>query len=810
MASAIVIVKDHKGHSLRGRVLLDTCATANFVAEGFAKRLNLPMSNCSFSIDAIGSMSTISKSAMQIHFKSLYTEFSKTLTFLVVPTIADLVPSEPFPKQSINVPKNLDLADPQFHEPRKVEMLIGAGATLSMFSTGQIIVGCAPTQGSINRVTCKLTSLSEKIADFWNIKELENEKALIDKGNVSYVEHYVRTSRRELDGTYTVFLPFRDENRDFGNSYKVALHRLYALECKFDQNKSFKTEYTRVFKEYLELGHMSEVSNPKTEGFYLPHHAVFKSDSTTTKLRIVFDASAKTEQGRSLNDALLVGPTIQPQIFEHLLKLRLHKYILIGDIEKMYRQISIGESDRKYQCVLWRVGHQIKTYELNTVTFGISAAPFLAISTVHRLAEDEEINFPFAAKVLKRDLYVEDLVTGADTWEELQPCNRKSENFYIREASICESGQQITRESLNKGSIQKALGLSWNIDADEIVYEVKTSHLSDDVTKREILSTIAKIYDPLGLLGPIILYAKTIMQTTWKEKSSWDEAVSENLRSKWKTFAKQLPLINNLVVNRQLLVEEAHNVQIHALCDASRAGYGACIYLRSINRKGEVQCRLVCAKSRVSPLKVISTPRAELCGALLLTQLYKQVAPIISHITNSIYFWCDSMIVLHWLKTSPERLKPFISNRVRQIQKIAAIDLWRHVSSENNPSDALSRGQLPEEFLKNRSWFEGLSFLQTLVESWPPFLFNPSDRDIPELRKESCLITKLTLISEIINRFSSYEKTIRVMAYCLRFVTRQRGTITCKERLDTETKLLKLIQRATFQKEIQEIQNGGE
>ncbi|XP_076384171.1 uncharacterized protein LOC143262190 [Megalopta genalis] len=172
-------------------------------------------------------------------------------------------------------------------------------------------------------------------------------------------------------------------------------------------------------KEYLTLGHMSTTKPQNANGFYLPHHAVIKTSSSTTKVRVVFDGSAKSSSGLSLNDALNTGPTIQDDIFALLIRFRLHTYVLTGDIEKMYRQVLIRPEDRRYQRVLWRnERNEIADYELNTVTFGLCSAPFLAIRSIHQLADDEQADFPRAATTIRRDLYVDDLLTGANTHEE--------------------------------------------------------------------------------------------------------------------------------------------------------------------------------------------------------------------------------------------------------------------------------------------------------------------------------------------------------------------------------------------------------
>ncbi|XP_078051592.1 uncharacterized protein LOC144477730 [Augochlora pura] len=188
---------------------------------------------------------------------------------------------------------------------------------------------------------------------------------------------------------------------------------------KFNANPDFKGEYHKVMQKYITLGHMLLVDDNSSTGYYLPHHATVKATSATTKIRAVFDASAKSPTNISLNDSLMTGPTIQDKLFEDLLRFRTHSYVITADIEKMYRQILVHPQDRRYQRMFWYHENRIRTFQLNTVTFGISSAPYLAIRTIQQLADDEIADFPYASEILKRDLYVDDLLTSENSLEEV-------------------------------------------------------------------------------------------------------------------------------------------------------------------------------------------------------------------------------------------------------------------------------------------------------------------------------------------------------------------------------------------------------
>ena len=436
MMSAIIRVRKSDGTFIEARALLDTCATAHFMTETLAQQLGLPTQPCSIPINTINEMTTVSRDLIQITFRALHSDFQKTLTCLTVSRITDSVPDEVFPRESLKIPANIHLADPEFHIPRPVDILIGSGTTLSLMSIGQIslsrddcdlvlqktqlgwvVVGGILDNTENRIISCNLSELKEQIAKFWVIENVDAEMSNLSEKSLCET-HYSENTTRNDNGRYVVRLPFRAEGRNFGDMRRIALRRFHALQRKLNTNSALKEEYHKVMEEYVSLGHMSLVNDDSSSRYYLPHHAVVKATSATTKTRVVFDASAKSSNNISLNDELMVGPTIQDKLFEHLLRFRTHSHVMTADIEKMYRQILIHPQDRKYQRIFWYHENRIRTFELNTVTFGVSSAPYLAIRTVQQLADDEGTDFPYASEILRRDLYVDDLLTGANSLEE--------------------------------------------------------------------------------------------------------------------------------------------------------------------------------------------------------------------------------------------------------------------------------------------------------------------------------------------------------------------------------------------------------
>jgi hypothetical protein len=186
--------------------------------------------------------------------------------------------------------------------------------------------------------------------------------------------HFKNTCSRNAEGRFTVEIPFKLNGPNIGVSKEMAIKRFLSLENKFRKDPALKRDYMEFIEEYIRLNHMKLVPPTQmnvNERVFLPHHAVTKETSTTTKLRVVFDASAKTTTGVSLNDAVMVGPKLQNDLFDIIIRFRTHQYVFTADINKMYRQIIVADQHRKYQTILWRESPDIpiREYQLATVTY---------------------------------------------------------------------------------------------------------------------------------------------------------------------------------------------------------------------------------------------------------------------------------------------------------------------------------------------------------------------------------------------------------------------------------------------------------
>ncbi|XP_055838851.1 uncharacterized protein LOC129906891 [Episyrphus balteatus] len=600
-----------------------------------------------------------------------------------------------------------------------------------------------------------------------------------------------------------------------------------------------KTEYDRVLSEYIELGHMTSTppyelwNDGCVQSFYMPHHAVLKPHSTTTKLRVVFNASCSSSNGNSLNDLLYPGPVLQSDITLLLLNWRFYRYVFNGDMEKMYRQIGIHPDHAQYQRILFRPNgdQKVVDYNLNTVTFGVNCAPYLAIRTLHQLSSDVETSFPLASKILKKEFYVDDVLSGAHDILSARKAQTeliealRSAGFNLRKwaANDSELLNHIPREDLlNKGfltieddSSTKTLGVQWNASTDTFSFSTNPQSLSVvSTTKRDVLSAISRLYDPAGWLAPVVVTAKIIMQQIWKDGTGWKQNLKPLTHQKWKSFISDFSEIEKITIPRWVDYSPWKKMELHGFSDASEKAYAATIYVRVRHDSSLVTSHLLWAKSKVAPVNTLSLPRLELQAAYLLSRMIRILLNQFDFLNNiPIHLWTDSTIVLAWLSKPPSTWKTFVANRTSEIITNVSDVQWSHVPSADNPADLASRGISPGELKSNQLWWTGPNWLQEPKLNWPSLQeHDPPDESVLELKSISkhvnVALQKIEFENKILNRFSSWHRALRVMSYVFRFREAARKvpnrteyhtiSLSHEEIKSTKTKIIQLTQKQYF------------
>lgn len=810
LSTALVKVQNANGEVITVRALLDSASQSSFITENCVYRLGLSREKTKVTVQALsGTPVPVVRGSTNITLRPVHHDSPKlAVNVLILPRITGPIPTNRIQVSPWPHIEGLKLADPEYYEPLPVDLLLGADVFPYVVSGekkagsitqpialstvfGWVLMGTTsntPTKMSVTM--CAITeSVDRTLQRFLEIEDVPTVvKSSPDEEECERI--YTTTTLRLPYGRYKVHLPFKPNPPVLGESRDQAAQRLFQLEKRLEKSPELRNEYNEAMRDYLRAGHMSKVNLNLTDiqtSYYIPHQAVIRPESSTTKMRIVFDASAKTSSGRSLNDNLHCGPKLQQDLPSIVLRFRLHAIVFTTDVKQMFRQIVVTEPHRPYQRLLYRfnLNEPIQEYEMNIVTFGQKSSPFLAIRTLHQLAQDEAATDPAIKTIIQRDLYVDDVTTGTNTEEEACVLQQKlitifaKGQFELRKWAsnsakfldkIPEEHQQTIPKPFNEhgSDYTKVLGLNWEPAADLLSYKYKPNPIK--FSKRAIISEIARIYDPLGLLAPVTTDLKRLMKYLWITEVGWDQPIPEEAATLWTKYHKELPALASLRIPRRVTISNA-TYELHGFSDSSEAAYAAAVYLR-VDSGTEVQCHLLMGKSKVSPAIKLSIPRLELCGAWLLARLLAYVRPNVTTLNiSNVTAWTDSTVTLAWIRSPTAKLKTFVANRVAKIQQNTDVGNWRHVPTSVNPADCASRGLSPNGLASHSLWWNGPNFLRQPEHLWPQEPpMNPTTHREEELEENPITLVVRVKTEEcpLLYQSDNFPKILRLTAYWLR------------------------------------------
>ncbi|XP_055591231.1 uncharacterized protein LOC129743272 [Uranotaenia lowii] len=871
LSTAVLTIGDEYGNIIPARALLDSGSQLCFMTERIAQSLKFHRYREYLPVKGIGQSKTCSTQSVFASIGSRCSDYRSTLKFHVLPKVTADIPVKRIDIGSWQIPPGITMADPEFQNPGGIDLILGAevfydllldgqhkldsiGPILQNTQLGWVVSGKVSEKSRVQATvsaSCTEERVNELLTRFWELEACHNSSTLsLEESECEKI--FEDTTTRDSSGRFVVKLPRKDFLiRLLGESRSQAERRFWSLECRLKSNPELKEEYSSFIHEYLELNHMREViaeeegDISKPPPYYMPHHHVLRPESSTTKLRVVFDASATTTSGISLNQALMVGPVLQEDLVSIVLRFRLHRIAIVADVAKMYRMINVVPEDRRLQRIVWRDSpdEPLRTFELTTVTYGTASAPYLATKCLQRLAECGKKKYPIAAKTLSEDFYMDDCLTGADTKEEsIKKCCelnallssakmllRKYNSNNVEVLSVLPGELRDDRISLELDASQtkiKTLGLIWDTQSDCFHFSVPQWNSSTEINKRIILSDFARLFDPLGLVGPVMVQAKIFLQELWKQNCSWTETLSNPFQQWWLEYRSNLAGLSNLQVPRWVAFgSDVISVELHGFCDASTKAYGACIYLRCTRSNGIISVNLLISKSRVAPLddvkrkkKKMTIPRLELSSALLLSHLYEKVTGSL-RISAKCFFWTDSTIVKCWLSSPPSRWQMFVANRVSEIQHLTKDGVWNHVVGMENPADVLSRGATPEELLNHELWWRGPDWLELSHDAWPKTGGTDETEFEHTLLEEAAVAGPAQVDSpnEIFLLKSSFTSLVDLVAFCRRFSfncknrnSHRVGCLTVTEREEALRVLVKLAQKECFPQDISAVDYTGE
>ncbi|XP_017491335.1 PREDICTED: uncharacterized protein LOC108379490, partial [Rhagoletis zephyria] len=339
-------------------------------------------------------------------------------------------------------------------------------------------------------------------------------------------EHiFSMTHSRTPEGRYMVRLPIRPNAAQLGDSYYSALRQFYRFERRLASDIQVRTQYMGFMREYIDLGHIEAlgIAHDSPRAYYIPHHAVME------KLRVVFNASAPTSTGVSLNDVQLVGPTIQDSLMDIIFRFRRYAIALMADVEKMFRQVLVAPEDRDLQRILWRESptEEVTIYQLKTVTYGMACSTENAVRSLRQCAVDnyslvsDHNQVDSTRSAILSSFYVDNFLTSCTAVSEavtlvnnvstiLSAGCFKLRKWNSNRAAVLEQigeSASVTERTIDT-PIATVLGLRWDPTRDELLFKVSLKHSDGLLTKRRVLSEVAQLYDPTGFLAPVVISGK--------------------------------------------------------------------------------------------------------------------------------------------------------------------------------------------------------------------------------------------------------------------------------------------------------------
>ena len=643
---------------------------------------------------------------------------------------------------------------------------------------------------------------------FWEIEEAPApEKKKLAKSEELVEQHFADThSYIESQKRYMVRLPRVNEKLTLGESKTLAVKRAKGNEkslIRKDKLEAFQT----VMQEYVDLGHAQKVTEKMgvaPDSYYMPIHSVFKESSSSTKLRAVFDASAKTTNGNSLNDMLAVGPTLHQTLDHILLNFRGYAVAITGDISKMYREVLLHPLDRALHKYIWKKSNEEawSAYQMTRVTFGVTASPYLAVKVLQQVAEDFGSEMTKAKWHLLNSFYVDDLMGGAATEEEVIKLYNDL-NYILQQASFTlrkwrSSSSKVLSQipedmqeklpvqdlvDLHSASYPKALGITWNSRDDSM--SISTNIAKEYVaSKRGIISDVARTFDVLGWVSPVVLPMKILYKEVWKTGVDWDAEIKEEQEARHRKWREELHFLSEIKIPRHYFSGQVPvKVELHGYSDASEEAFGAVIYIRAIYNYGPPSSALVISKTRVTPPKTRTIPQLEMCGAHLLAVLMTSTRQTLKVPLENCYGNSDSTTVLSWIDQSPHKYRIYVANRLAQTTTMLPAEAWRFVPTKHNPADVATRGATVEELKNHDLWWHGPHWLMT-----EPIIYPEQPKEeiykrlrSTELRSKEVPVHIVARKECLEDKFKSYKKLLRVVCRVKRLGHFGRTKVKVKE-----------------------------
>ena len=864
---------ENRSNKVPVNILFDGGSQRSFVSEELKRKLALKSQKIeTLNLNTFGSEKYIKKSSDRVTLNLEVRDEVVTITALSSPAVCSPLTSK-VDVSSYPHLQGLTLADNVNASNKRIDLLIGAdhyydivigdvirgsaGPVAISSRLGWLLSGPVSFSNENNVDSCNIDVVNanlvldilpcreevidqsreivESLDKFWKHEQMgleHNEKPT--QGRTMDIEF------KKDDQRYEVNLPWKDNvYEELNDNYEMSKSRLFSLFRKLKENPELLRQYNDVFEQQLAEGIIEKVGidNYKdSNAHFLCHFGVVRNDRQTTKLRVVFDGSAKSDTSLSLNDRLDSGVNHMPLLFDTIVRFQMHPVVLIADIEKAFLQVQINPNDRDVLRFLWfddvtKDKPIVVQYRYCRLVFGLTCSPAILAETIKYHVSQFRSTYPEVVGHLNR-LYCDDFSCGAGSAEEALVIYKRAKEimssggFNLRkwnsnDKSVINEINKFENKGLesNKGALVveddqtyskysstmsvsedklKVLGIGWDNNTDMLHVELSgVSAFAKTLTptKRSVLRIAAKIFDPMGYMTVLTIKFKAFFQHLCINKCSWDGELLGEDRKTYDSLISALENHDSIQVPRYpfLANEKVSHIEVHGFSDASEMACATSVYLRVTYESGQISTKLIASKCKVAPIKQQSIPRLELLGACLMVKLVENVHDIVQQELKGFaidkFYWVDSMAVLCWVKNAKSWTQ-YVRNRVNEILQRSNREQWFHCPGSLNPADLPSRGKYRD--ISNKPlWWEGPMFLKLEPSQWPK---SPCEEELTspvamrEKMKSEPTITHAMLITgnapmacieKIVDlqRFSNKGKLLRCIGWVLRFVSNMKSAI---------------------------------
>ena len=853
---------------IKTNALLDTGSDVSLISTKIASKLNLKGEPLNLNISSVLTKSSnVPCTSVNLNITSVSQKYEKGNVEAYVVKDLNVNPrSYNIQEVKEKYPYLKDIYFPLLHDS-EIEILIGTNNADLLLHTdfrkgspnepiavktclGWVLIGnCSlgenDTKGSCNHIllnNCD-TQMSKTVEQFWDIESYSTKKTsnidILPPLEKKAIEILKAETTLKDNHHFETPLLWKHNEIHLYNNRNLAMKRFTSLEKKFSRNSEFAKMYQNEINTYIKEGYArkltaKEALTVSNKTNYLPHHGVIHPHKPG-KVRVVFDASARF-QNSSLNSNLLPGPDLLNNLISVLIKFRQGKYAVMADIKAMFHQVFVKPPDTDSLRFVWRDKPQdpISEYIMLVHVFGKVDSPCCVNWSLREVPKYSDQSL---VDVVTKNFYMDDLLKSLSSEEALinlsfslikalSSCGFQltkwvsNSDTILKALPTSELSPKIINLDRSSQPIERALGLMWDLVDDTFVFKPILKTYTK--TKRGILSLVATIFDPLGILTPCMLEAKLIIQELWKKGIDWDEDLPNYLNIRWMKWFDQLVDINKVKLPRWIGFHEYENYKTELIifCDASKLAYGAVSYIKLTNLDTQhIDCSFLLAKSRLAPLKEksLTIPRLELQAAVLAVRLKDTLINQLDINIDEYFIYSDSQIVLNCIKNIEKDFKPFVMHRLNEIRSNSLIKQWRYIPGSENVADMCTRTNVFKNLTPTSIWIKGPKFVYELERR--EYEIERSDYIINTLQTVENKNDAKTHTSCINwNIYSEYYKLVRHVSWIIKLKTnylnnKRNNTETNTLQLTTndieigKCEIFKECQKESFQKEIDDLSN---